>query len=525
MTSKIDFVMNNVSKTAVMPINADSTVKRGTGSSVLVFGGLVVSQKGRPFEAMPITTDNYKDKLGGFIHSSKGKGADSMRSVSEALMGGNGVVVRVVPPKATYPAIKVSKPADSLVFTNEAIAYSADMALASGEFLALGIKDGAQSDLRKVTLDTADADVYGSGMFLLKLVEEQAAGGDKVLEEQIVSFDPEAKDAMGAPAYIETVLESKSKFLSCLCDPLVAKAEVTAIPETAFTGASNGNISDITTADYEAALKVLKASVLGFNYVCGLSIYDTSIIGKLAEMASQRRISGYYDVDPRLTFDEAEKFKASMGHNNYSSSFVHVPHLSKCPTFKNMCVWGASGVGFAAKARGVAKSAPIGGYHYTPAGSDRATIPRSGMKLPNGVGEPNYENMYKVRLNKLDTDGAGNLFIDDSLTSHSKEDYLRFEQVGSIFDAITRDFYMLGQSLKHQPDGVTEEELREGMEEILEGYEASGALVEPRDPENDGKEPWTLKIQQVEIDLWKVTWFACPTGSSRRLLGEPIVVR
>lgn len=525
MTINIGFSMDNVSQVAVMPVNADATTKRGTGSNKLVFGGLVISQKGQPFTAMGVSNDNFKAKLGKFIHSSKGVGADSMRSLDEALVGGDGVVVRVLPANATYPAIKVTKPADDLVITNEAINYRGDLVLEQGEFLAIAIKDGAPSDKRSVKLEAADSDLYGANMLLLTLQEELAVGGVDVLEEWVVSFDPEATDAMGAPAYIETVIESKSRLLKVLCEADVAKANITTLPETYFTGASNGELSDITASDYEEALKVLRTTILGYNYICGLSVYDEGVIRKLDKLASERRISGYYDIDPRKTHQEALDFKRTMGINSQRASFVHIPYLAKCPTYKNMCVWGASGIGFAAKAKGVAKTAPIGGWHFTPAGVERASITRSGLTPMKGAGEPNYQEMYKVRLNKLNTDENGNLFIDDSLTSYNAENYLRFEQVASIADAISRDFYALANRLKHQPDGITYKELVGGMKSILEGYEAVGALVPPREPEVDGKEAWRLEVNQVEIDYWKVTWHICPTGSGRRFLGEPILIR
>ncbi|EHI5142616.1 hypothetical protein QNE83_002731 [Vibrio alginolyticus] len=47
----------------------------------------------------------------------------------------------------------------------------------------------------------------------------------------------------------------------------------------------------------------------------------------------------------------------------------------------------------------------------------------------------------------------------------------------------------------------------------------------PRNPDQDGESAWTLEIKQVEIDYWKVTWSFCPTGSARRILGEPVLIR
>lgn len=525
MSKDIGFAMNNVAQTVVSPINADATTKRGGGSSQLTFAGVIVSQKGKPFEVLRVTDANQTDVLGKPFHSSLGIHADGMRTLAEALKGGDGLVVRVVPATATFPAIKVTKPAEKLVFTNEAIAYSADLELGSGEFLALAIKDGAESANRSVSIESVDEKLYGKGMLKLMLKETQEAGGKATLEEWIVSFDPEAKDQMGATAYIETVLEQKSKYLSCVCDAATAKAELTAMAETAFTGASNGDLSAIKTSDYDAAITALRSTVLGFNYICGLSCYDDAVTKKLQDLSDARRISGYYDINPRLTHDQALKHKQSLNLACHRASYVHLPYAAKCPTYKNKCPWGASGIAFAAKALGVSKTSPTSGWHYTPAGVDRAVISRAGLTPLRGSGEPNFEEMYKARLNKLGVSENGALFIDDSLTSTPVENYLRFEQVVSVTDAISRDFVALANRIKHRPDDDTEKAIEDGMTAIFEGYETVGALVAPRDPEQDGESPWTFEIIQVEIDLWKVTWSICPTGSGRRLIGEPILVR
>jgi hypothetical protein len=230
-------------------------------------------------------------------------------------------------------------------------------------------------------------------------------------------------------------------------------------------------------------------------------------------------------MNPRLTHAEALAEKQSLNLNEHRATFTHLPYTSNCPYYGNKVLWGMSGLVFKAKAAGVAKTSPVGGWHYTPAGVDRAVISRAGIAPLKNLDTPDHEAMYKARLNKLATSENGNLFLDDSLTSCAQENYLRFEQVVSVTDAISRDFYALANRLKHQPDGITFKGLEDGMKAILEGYESVGALVTPRNPEVDGEDAYVFKIQQVEIDYWKVTWSICVTGSGRRFLGEPILVR
>ncbi|MDG2855965.1 hypothetical protein P7M29_27480, partial [Vibrio parahaemolyticus] len=173
--------------------------------------------------------------------------------------------------------------------------------------------------------------------------------------------EPTAVDQMGSAAFIETVLEERSQYLTCRIDAEVAKREVTAIAQTKFTGATNGNISDITAEDYQKAVKALRTTVYSYNYVCGLGCYETAVITDLAQICKDKRISGYFDIDPRLTHEAALEFKKGLNFNNHRASFVHIPYQAKCRFYGNMAVWGGSGIGFAAKALGVAKTSPVSG--------------------------------------------------------------------------------------------------------------------------------------------------------------------
>lgn len=525
MTKNIGFTMTNVSQTAVSPINADGTVATSSSSNALVFISPIVSQKGRPFELIAVNSANWLDKLGKPYHSSLGPKADAMRCLGDAVKGATGYVVRVVPEGATYPAIKLSKPDTELVVVNEAVPYGSDLELGDGEFLALAIKDGAQSDSRKLTIEAADATLYGSDMFMVTLTETDSTGYTETLEEWVVSLEPTATDSMGAQAYIQTVLESKSSYLECVIDSDAAQVAFTGLTETAFTGASNGSIGDITASDYDAAISVIDNAAVNFNYVVGLGLYDTLVQAKLHTLQNNKRLSGAFDLNPRLTHDEALTVKQGLSLNQPRALYTHFPYTATCPYYGNKTMWGLSGVVVAAKALGLAKTSPTAGWHYTPAGVDRATISRTGLAPMKGAGTPDYEAMYKARLNKVAVSENGNLFIDDSLSSGAQENYLRFEQVVSVTDAISREFDALANRIKHLPDGITLENITNGMTDILESYESVGALVPPRNPDQDGTEAWTFSVTQVEIDYWKVTWSICVTGSGRRFLGEPILIR
>jgi hypothetical protein len=73
------------------------------------------------------------------------------------------------------------------------------------------------------------------------------------------------------------------------------------------------------------------------------------------------------------------------------------------------------------------------------------------------------------------------------------------------------------------------------MEKILGDLVISGALSQPRatfmtSPYSlglvsiIGNNPYVFSVEQPEIDRWLIKWEFCPTGSARRIIGQPIMI-
>ncbi|EOT9949260.1 phage tail protein, partial [Escherichia coli] len=199
--------------------------------------------------------------------------------------------------------------------------------------------------------------------------------------------------------------------------------------------------------------------------------------------------------------------------------------LSCRDTFTGMnVVYGISCDAFVAKAKGVALVPDVGGWHYAPAGISRAIIDRQNIaRIPN-IGAVDREAFVLARINPVSVAADGSVYIDDSLTTYSKNNYLRFQHVSSLMNAIARNFYDVAQAIKHEPDGITKETLMKAMTELLDRYVAAGALVTPRD-KSQGEDPYVVQVVQKDIDLWEVSWSVCPTGTARRIVGKPILMR
>lgn len=539
----ISFTLSNVSDVAVANINADATLSAGGSGNRLFWAGIGIATKGQPFECLSINRNNVKSVLGKPLHPSVGIASESLRHVNDALKGGAGTFVRVVPDDAQFPVLKFTETAKSAKkdadqektkvatrtmpteLTPSSLPFGTDVTLEAADLLAFYIVDGDASTNRSVEMETANITLYDPGFYKITVYETDSSGLETVLEEHFASLNPEATDDMGMPAYIETVLENNSKMLRALVAPRLAEMPLGAIPKATFVGGTSGDITNISKDMYDKALLALKSTLTQYTHVLGLGIYEPDVIKSLTDIANSRRISAYFDMNPRLSYADAVDQKIDLAMGDERASFFHFPFSAMDPTYRCKAVWGISGIAFTAKAIGVAKTSPIGGWHYTFAGEERSLITRTAVTPLPSAGEPDYEEMYRVRINKVDVStNTGYLFIDDSLTSYPKKNYLRFEQIVSVADAVSRDTVDLARSLKHEPDGVTLDGLTKGLTRLLDGYVTSGALVPPSEPDIYGTDEYRYTIKKTDKDAWEIAIYLSVTGSGRRFMIKPILI-
>lgn len=536
--------LTQVAQIAVQAIDASATISAGGTGGASVFAGVVVSEKGQPFELINVNRKNWQTKLGKPYHPSKGAIADPLRQVGDAVLGGDGYVVRVVAADAKYPvltarlapvvkAVKATKEAEgkqaeplaapTAQMNTSAVVFGTTPPLAAGDLFAIYPKDGDVSGRKIEMLPIEGKD----GFFTLNLYEIDRLGTSFLQESHEVSFDIEAVDDMGQSAYIENRLGAGS---AALAITIKAGADLSAFPGatlSAFTGGTLGDQNEIGAEQVAKAIAVLRSAMVGYTAILGLGVYDTDSLAALAEVAEARRIDAFLDVPPSQNYAGAVSFMEGMNINNHYAAWYHFPYSAKDPYYSGgRAVWGISGIAFQAKAMGVAKvSGSVGGWHYSPAGEERGVINRRECQPLAGIGELDEEAFYKARINKLGLTGSGLLMIDDAITSRTTNDYLRFQHVSSVMSAIARDFYALARQIKHSPDGLTYDGLHKGMTDVLDGFVTSGALVKPRNPDEDGESPYVLHVEQDEFDQWTVAWNVCVTGTARRILGTPGLIR
>lgn len=580
---EIPFSQSNVSAVSIARVNAENTTILNSGGNSSVFAGIVVCEKGNPYEVLKVNSNNLYSTLGTPLHPTAGICAEPMRHLEEAVTGGEGYVVRVTPDNAKFPFIRWIGPAsvqgtvratdsaatDSTAAKNDTeVAEQSDVAATesttkkvkssgnlkataspyqtgagampfgsdpSTEFKAndvvmLYVIDGNPSTNRDVRFT---ADPANAKRLILTLTETNSLGVVTTLDTYTVSLFTDVTDDYGAPAWIETQLENKSKYLRAIAQANPTGAYKDATDRLAadsspkeFIGGTAGDMNNISADSYEKALTVLRNSPVFFSAVLGLGCYDRSVLNSLSEIARNRRIDAFFDIDPRISYADALKKSDEYGFNDHEHiAFYHFPYTYRDKTSRATTVAGLSGTAFRAKALGVQKVPSIGGWHYSPAGEERGVISRDSLKCASWAGEPDYDQMYTKRINKVASSRTGVMTIDDSLTAYRRENSLRLQHVNSTMNAIARDLYNLWGTIKHQPDNEVEDCLTRDTPRVFDSYVACGALVSPTQDTGSGTEPYVISYKQVEDDLWEVEYSCCVTGTARRIAGIPILMR
>lgn len=411
--------------------------------------------------------------------------------------------------------------------------YNEDVVVGEGAFLVIYPIDGDSSVTRHVEISDLDS---AKQRFTLSVYDKDAVGEEYLLEQHTVGVGEDDKDDMGLSAYIETVFERDSSrfrvdFLEGVSwedveQILEANASTRVERKTfAFQGGTAGDEPEVS--DWQLGVNVFRNERVACNLLFAAGIYDQDVIVALAGVADDRHIAFFYDVPPALKSDDAVAWDAEMGLKSRHARGYYAPYAANDQWRGGKTVWGVSGAMAAAKAR-CNKIVTVGstpGVHYAPAGEKRAYLSRTGITALFPDDRINRDTLYDSRINPVLPVTSGGCAADDDLTHIFQTNYIRFGWINDVLDYIDHRFLEGAQQVKFEPDGLTRVGLMDMTVAIMEELVTAGALVAPRDPERDGTSPYAVAVEQLEIDLWKVTWEICVTGAARRIAGQPKLIR
>lgn len=569
-------IITNAAEITVLRL-IDNTFKTG-GGPISIGATCLIASKGQPFVVTQVTASNWESIFGKPL-SKKSEGMEGLRHLADAVNECTYVnVVRVTPEDAKFPSLSL-KTADGTIAT-AAHDYGTTLSLGAGVCLQVWPVDGDASTNRKFLISNVVSDkgawttatayvpddvvtvtggrlicvtdhtsataptlaspgtnwkVYDGAYdnrFTITFYDVDSDGDEYVLESYTVGLGVNDKDDMGRPAYIETVLEQAGSAFRCNYDESVTWAsalvglKLASGDKTAFAGGTAGTFTD----DAEKTQQFKKGWDLFRNeqYLAYLMFaagnYDGDVLANCLDIAYERHVNFFFDVNPNLTPSGAIDWLKGIGLENRQGACYYSPFSANDQWYGGKTVWGVSGEAVASCARGDANfTGATPGVHYAPAGIYRGKLTRTGLTRLNDIAI-NRDDFYTARINPVIASDQGGAVIDDCLSIHYKQNYSRFIWVNRIANYIDHRFVEAAAYMKFEPDGLTKAGLTKLVKQILDQLVVSGALVTPRDPA-DGTAPYVLKVEQVEIDLWLVTWDFCPTGAARRIAGQPRLIK
>jgi len=417
-------------------------------------------------------------------------------------------------------------------------AYGTAISVATGYLCSIYPIDGDPCSNRSIKITDIDA---VKQRFTLKFYDKNDLGEDYLLEYWQVGVNPIDKDDMGRSVFIETLLEERSTRFRCdwlatadwadAIGSLTLIAALTTNP--AFAGGTNGGTP--TAQDWIAAWDMFRNESILAYLMFAAGNTDEDVLQNCVEIAELRHTMFFFDVPCVQSQSVVMSWLSATSIDTRFAAAYHCPIAASDEWYGGKTVWGASGAAVAACAIGDANfSGDIPGVHYSPAGRIRAKLKRTKVEFLFPTDVVDRDAYYDARINPVVAcDGAA--IIDDALTMLHMSNYSRFIWVNRIANYIDYRFLEMASYLQHEPDGITAPGLKRGMKKILDDLVTSGALSKPRTDaavtgidytvsQSKDTNPYVFIIEQPAIDEWLVTWEFCPTGSARRIVGQPILI-
>lgn len=399
--------------------------------------------------------------------------------------------------------------------------------------------DGDPSTNRSIKITAVDND---KERFQIQVYDKNEFNIEYLLEYWEVGVSPNDRDDMGRNSFIETLLEERSDRFRCDWNADITWADAldslrameSLVIKPAFEGASNG--SDPTTDDWIAAWDMFRNENVLAYLMFAAGNYDLDVLQNCIDIAELRHTMFFLDAPCYQNPSTILEWITGTSFDSRFAAAYHCPIAASDEWYGGKTVWGASGAVVSSCALGDANfSGEVPGIHYAPAGRIRGKLNRTAIEFIFPTDVVDRDALYDARINPIVPGPVGGAIIDDSLTLHYLANYSRFVWVNRIAHYIDHRFVEMASYLQHEPDRITREGLTRGMKKILDDLVVSGALSPPRQllsssiytttlMDGVGINPYIFTVVQHEIDRWLITWEFCPTGSARRIVGQPIMI-
>ncbi len=256
-------------------------------------------------------------------------------------------MVRVVSEDARRPVLFIQRIEEggsvSFVTMPGALSFDTPLELpkTGNALLALGVKDGnVKARSLSMTPVAAKPDVYR-----LTVTDKDKFGVDYTVEEMEVSFNTDATDDMGESIFILDRMHTTSTVLEAVYDAEVDRTGFTGFSKITLSGGTLGDQKVISVDQYGKALAILRGALVGYTAVLGLGCYDTTTIVALGDIARDRRVDAFIDLQPANTYARALTAAKALNLNNNDVCLYHFPYSAKDPHSGGRAIWGIKMLG------------------------------------------------------------------------------------------------------------------------------------------------------------------------------------
>lgn len=499
----VTFVRNLGHQTGVQlnPL-VDLSERLPSGAGDQAFGVVLRATRGRIDRAIVVDSGDVTAKLGAVEPMRVNLINEARAQLSEALTisGGYAVVSRLV--RADQAQVKWA----TLVATDP-------VAPATAKTYAFGVSDdkldtgfvlqlkhlGCFNDGIKLSVWSEPVTVGGieQSTKTINLRVTDAAGNTLFFFQG--STDPDARDDYGRSAYLPDVVAARTDEVEILVEPNAEFSPGEALYGYNANGAEQWLSSGVlvtfiegdhayTGDDYQEAVDRLKYAQHNFAYIASGGSQSSSLLSKLADMATETNRQLRFDVAGDLDVDAAIAFVESL-----SLSYRDMAHLLQSFWMPVRCddPSGANPNGYlgsamlnialACRRNETINASGLAAKNYPIAGRSHP-IRRSGLRQTFKISEMQLSNLARARINPVifDTfaDGSYCVFRDQITLSVADNSLRRLISVVDMSTAIDDQLARFGKSLINSyPMTMAIKRMSDYMRELFGAAETAGWLV------------------------------------------------
>jgi len=489
----------------------DRTLGVASGASTTVGATVVRSTKGLPFTVLQVSRDNFPRILG-----KPERGDNSCYNLDAYLSRGSVCnVVRVVDSTAQFPSISQDTASGNAV--TAAHTYGTTPILGVGTHVMFFVKTGEIGS--QYAIEIVNVDAIEQTMDV-KVIEQNAAGVERVLETLTCSPDMDKRNADGDYLYLPNRM-AQSQFVDAIIDSAATIADFgTGLVKTYFTGGSAGGTP--TASDYTTAIDALRAEGIEANLVFSGS-EDTTVLNAMVQLAEEKYGHCFIDIPRTETTSAAAVTWADTTFGTKSARMsLYLGNFTANDRFYGGTInCGTSGSAAAACAYGD----QVLGLHASPAGESRGKLSAfTGVSLQIPLTVTDLETLAANRINPVVAAPSGGVMIGDSWTRFGQRSVQEYIHVSRISGFVVRTLKRSLLSDLHSPQGdALIRILNNKVEAVMRPLVSVGALVETR----DGGAPYVVEIEpdQIEDDLYRVRPFISCAKVARRIELEVVLVK